>query len=229
MQISGCATGNLLLDLRLYDVIHTTFHNLLGTIKEEHDANVIAAIENIMVMTINESDAHFQPLLQMLLAVSNREQKASKVACNLVNTVLKQCEAKIERYQQQRAKEELNARELQIVGFQEMSKNQMRKEKICFTCRHFWSLGHTCEGNKEEESAQEVQIDIEEVEDLLVRLQHNEDHEREPPMDDGKDCYSILFGELEVLIDFMRMSINMICLKMKIDLSMIMDYLKTTV
>ena len=83
-----------------------------------------------MVMTMNESDAHFQPLLQMLLAISNKEQKVLKVACNLVNKVLKQCEPKVDKHKQQWAKEELKAKELQVVESQKVSKNQMRKRQI---------------------------------------------------------------------------------------------------
>lgn len=43
-----------------------------------------------MVMTTNESDAHFQPRLQTLFAISNREQNVSRNAYKLVNKVLKQ-------------------------------------------------------------------------------------------------------------------------------------------
>ena len=46
-----------------------------------------------------------------------------------------------------------------------------------------------------------MQPSIKKVEDSLVELQHDEDHERDHTMDDGKDCFSILFGELGVVIN----------------------------
>ena len=44
---------NVMIDMRLYELIHTMFRNVLGAIKEEHNPNVTAAMENIMIMTIN--------------------------------------------------------------------------------------------------------------------------------------------------------------------------------
>ncbi|GLJ37448.1 hypothetical protein SUGI_0760860 [Cryptomeria japonica] len=59
--------SNIMLDLGLYDLIHTMFQHFLVTIKGEHNEDVIAAMKASMVIAINESDAHFQPLMHMLL------------------------------------------------------------------------------------------------------------------------------------------------------------------
>lgn len=81
--------SNIMLDLGLYDLIHTIFQYFLVRIKEEHNADVIAAMKIIMIMTVKESDAHFQPLQHMLLAISSREQKIFTTSYELVNNVLK--------------------------------------------------------------------------------------------------------------------------------------------
>ena len=63
---------NHILDMGLNGLTCTMFQYFLVTIRKEHDKDVIAAIKTIMVITINESDLHFQPIVHKLLTISGQ-------------------------------------------------------------------------------------------------------------------------------------------------------------
>ena len=44
--------------------------------------------------------------------------------------------------------------------YYELSWDLLAKEQLCFTCKHVWSLDHIWDKNKEEETTQEVQINV---------------------------------------------------------------------
>lgn len=67
--LENCANvkiGNLLFDLKLQNLVDDMFHHFLATIKEDHDAKVLVAMESLMISCIEEMDEISQPIASML-------------------------------------------------------------------------------------------------------------------------------------------------------------------
>ena len=96
--MENCANvkvSNLLLDLKLQNLVHDMFHHFLVTIKEYHDTKVSVIMDSLVISCIEEMDEISQPIITMLWDVHNLECVPSIVAYRLVSNVFKHCEEKL--------------------------------------------------------------------------------------------------------------------------------------
>lgn len=99
----------------------------------------------IMPLILDENDDIYRQLRLDLLAIWRMEQNVSPIAYEFSRSLVEQ---KIEKFREQLTEEELNSLKLQVKGSPKKSKNQMRREQICFTCQEAWTLDHRCRINK---------------------------------------------------------------------------------
>ncbi|KAH9309106.1 hypothetical protein KI387_037017, partial [Taxus chinensis] len=89
----------LLLDLECDDLILQMFEHFFAIVHMNHAKNIVASMQTIMSLTLNESDDIFQPLLTILLAnVRKEEQKILSATSALTKSVVDQCEEKKKPY-----------------------------------------------------------------------------------------------------------------------------------
>lgn len=100
-------------------------------------------------MILDEDDDICKQLQSDLLAIWRKE--LAPCAYEFSKGLIEQ---KIGRFREQMTGRELISMGLQVLGPPKKSKNQMRREQICFKCQKAWTLDHICEINKEKDALQ---------------------------------------------------------------------------
>jgi hypothetical protein len=138
----------VMIDLKCDDLILRMFQCFFAKIRKYHAGNVITAMQIILSLILDEEDDISKQLISNLLAIWRKEQVVSPIAHELSKGLVEQ---KIEKIKYQLTEEELISLGLHVTGPPKMSKNQIRREKHCFTCQGAWTSSHICGHNKEGE------------------------------------------------------------------------------
>ncbi|KAH9316840.1 hypothetical protein KI387_018609, partial [Taxus chinensis] len=130
-----------LIDLKCDDVILKMFHCFVDKIRKYHTNEIKAAMQNILSLILDEDDDISKLLLSNLSSIWRKEQVVSPTTHWLSKTVI---EHRIQKIQIQLTEEEAIAHGLQVTRIPMMSKNHMRRQGLCFSCKEFQGPNHQC-------------------------------------------------------------------------------------
>lgn len=128
--VRSCA---VMIDCSCDNLIFQLFYHFLFAISKDHVKSIHDYMRATMITIIDECDVIFEPLIDFILAIYKQEMVISTAAYKLVSSVINQCD-KLKHFLVKEKDE----------GKYPISRNELRKQNLCFSCKGPWELNHKC-------------------------------------------------------------------------------------